>query len=273
MPSHFSIILIMSQEQELLYKSFREDAIDTPLWRILWPTGFRADATFQDNLESVFPTAEMRMRAVDFFQGTRWNHTELPQDIQEVFEFLMLDYRGVSCFVNSSQVAHYVEQKSKECFELIAPHIDLSPLKNESCFSWSDPVAKANDLIDGWGETPLGADPVLYLIYDEYRRKSWEEEDIFDTWCFRNVCMVYFHGEEARIYTYEDADCTLLEVMLLDGDASFKKYSWSKHVNQDAMDFIDDLIDDNRFSVNDRKMHECQKAREMLLSERGNDVV
>lgn len=261
----------MSHDEEL-YKSFRKQNIDTPLWRMLWPTGFSTGATFQENLESVFPTTEMRMRAIDYFQGVRWAHMELFRDIRDVFEFLMLDYRSVSCFVNSSQVVRYVTHNYEECFEYIAPELDLSPLKNTSDFEWSDPVAKANDIIDGWGEeTPVGAHPVLYLIFDEH---SDDDMSIFNQWSPPSVFMVYFHGEEARNYSYGDCDCTLLEVMLFYGDGSFEKYPWSMPVAQVAMDLIDELL---HYLVGqppwDYELKKRQKARKLLLSARGYDLV
>jgi len=259
---------------EVLFRSFREKGIDTPLWSILWPTSFGSvDTTFEDRLNTVLPTAEAKMRVIDYFQGDRWEYMELPQDVHNVFNFLMLDYRSVPCFVNSAQVARYVKQEYEECFGMIASELDLSPSKNNSNFVWSDPVAKAADVIRLWGEkTPVGADAVLYLMYCEY---SHGEDNIFTDFLTGCVCpplsMVYFHGEESKEYTHVGEDCTLLEYMLFFGNASFDEYCWSEPVVERAMGFVEELIQldetggDSGWNISP-EVH--LKARRLLLSAR-----
>lgn len=241
---------------------------------MLWPTSFGSgDTTFEDKLNAVLPTAEAKKRVIDYFQGDRWEYTELPQDVHNVFNFLMIDYRSVSCFVNSAQVARYVKQEYEECFGMIARELDLSPSKNNSDFVWSDPVAKAADVIRLWGEeTPVGADPVLFLIYCEYSR---DEDNVFTdflTGCVMpSVSMVYFHGEEAKEYTHAGEDCTLLEYMLFFGNASFDEYSWSEPVVERAMGFMEELMQLDETGENSGwnispEVH--LQARRLLLSAR-----
>lgn len=249
----------MSNE-EALWQSFREGNADTPLWRILWPSGFRGDNTFEKNLKSVFPSAEMREHATEYFHGTRWGGTELPEETRAVFQYLMLDYRSAESFINSSQVARYIKDGFPECFDFIASELEGSSFKNDSDFEWSDPVQKANEVLRDWEEkTPVGADPVLYLIYDEYG-------DVFDEWNPREVFMVYFHGEDALDYYSEDCECTLLEYMVLDGNASFVKYKWSERVVQRALSLMDELIHERVGQPSwDRDLQRREKAREFLL--------
>jgi len=258
--NQFNYFLYPMSHDEELWQSFREKNIDTPLWRILWPSGFRTGDAFEANLESVFPTAEMMEHAVDYFHGTRWGHMELAGETREVFEYLMLDYRSVSSFINSSQVARYVENGFVECFDFIVSSLESSPLKNDSNFVWSDPVTKALDSLREMEENlPIGADPVLYLIYDEYHH-------LFEEWNSPEIFMVRFHGEDALDYHCEGCDCTLLEAMILQGDSPFVGYTWSESVVQRALDLTDELIGTlDGQPPWDRDLQRYQQARKILL--------
>ena len=167
---------------------------------------------------------------------------ELPQETRDVFEYLMLDYRSASSFVNSSQVERYVKHGFSEYFQFVASELEDSPLKNDSDFEWSDPVKKARDIIRLWGEeTPVGADPVLYLIIETYPPIFDDEPPA--------LFMILFSGEGARAYkqVFYSKSTTILEYLLIyewEGGV-YKTYDWSKQTMQNALAFIRLLLDNN----------------------------
>ena len=228
----------MSDEE--IFRGFQKEwRQPSPLWNMLWtPPVFFKGNTFNENLDRLLPHGEIRDRFKEFFQGSRWNISELSEECREKFEFFMLDYRSCACFVHSSQVDDYASRVLKIDMKLYER--SKSVLINETMFDWSDTVEKACEFIND--EIPTGADSVMYLLFKCFA----EQEDGF--LCVPELKNVFFHGEDVKYYKHlphnasgyfmQYDEIPLLVSMAIEGCKHFRRHKWTTESIDEAIEYV-----------------------------------
>lgn len=87
-------------------------------------------------------------------------------------EFLLMDWRSAACFIHSRQLDTYVRSERHVNLSKILREREKSPLMNDTDFEWADTLERTNKLINGG--IPVGADPVMYLLFKVYCYKEEE---------------------------------------------------------------------------------------------------
>ena len=228
----------MSDEE--LFRGFREIwPHPSPMWNMLWsPVGFFSDSTFEENIDRLLPSGDIRDRVKEFFEGKRWHISELSEECREKFEFFMLDYRSGACFVHSRQVDDYalrvlninLRKKNRKRYN--------SVLMNDTLFEWSDTIEKAREFVNE--EIPTGADMVMYLLF----KCSTADEFI----CKPDPINVYFHGEDVEYYRHyhrrmmwyiEEEKIPLLVALSMNGDMRFLAHKWTTYSIDVAIEYVE----------------------------------
>ena len=251
------INIVMSDEE--LFRGFRERwPHPSPMWNMLWsPDGFFSDSTFEENIDRLLPSGEIRDRVKEFFDGKRWHISELSEECREKFEFFMLDYRSGACFVHSRQVDDYALRVLNINLGEIIYEWDNSVLTNDTLFDWSDTIEKAREFVKE--EIPTGADTVMYLLL-----KCFDGNDMLPAY-EPDPINVYFHGEHVDHYMYKPYDYKLQEyeypwfvsddgipllvALSLGGYKNFLGYKWTT----ESIDFAIECVESELSFIRDRE--------------------
>ena len=231
----------MSDEE--LFRGFRERwPHPSPMWNMLWsPVGFFSDSTFEENIERLLPSGDIRDRVKEFFEGKRWHISELSEECREKFEFFMLDYRSGACFMHSRQVDDYALRVLNINLRKKMPERDNSVLMNDTLFEWSDTIEKAREFVNE--EIPTGADMVMYLLF----KCSTDHEFI----CEPDPINVYFHGEDVEYYRHfnyimmyhyhlgQDEEIPLLVALSMEGNLGFLAHKWTTYSIEGAIEYVE----------------------------------
>lgn len=257
-------------EEEMFFESVKNDHPDTPLWRFLWtPDGFEY-SSFQQNLKRCFPHEELLENTKKYFSGTRWVESEITQECKVLFEYLMLDYRSIPCFLHSRQIEEYAKNNYSIDLCEIFDEWTSSPLRNDTSFDWVDTKKTIMGII---GSVPVGSDPVLFALYSVLNPC----DEVFCT-SYPELFNVYFHGEDCEDYRHtphreynktnihyiRDDFVPILTSMALQGDLDIRNHKWSSHAIDKAVEYIKDELSDMESSLLETDSSEYSK---MLLED------